>query len=106
MIVQSRSSRQGAQVARSNLAVRLGLAVYAATCAVVFLRCAVLILGFPDSVWSVDAVLTLSSPMVYLLSAIPSSHRLILGSATLSDLTAALLLLVAPLPFFTKRFSA
>ncbi|MGH2615710.1 MAG: hypothetical protein ACRDJC_10760, partial [Thermomicrobiales bacterium] len=97
MIYQGRASRQAAQVARSQLAVRLGLAIYAALCAAVLLRCAVLVFGFPDSVWTVETILTVSSPIVLPLTLAPASNRVVFGSATLADLTAVLLLTAAPL---------
>ncbi len=103
MIYQGRSRRHGTNVARSQLAVRLGLAIYAAICAAVVLRCAVLVLAFPPTVWSVNAIVTASSPIVLPLSAIPAAQRTVAGSATLSDLTTALVLLAAPLPFLSRQ---
>ena len=44
--------------------VRLGIAVYAALCAAIVLRCAVLMLDLPASVWSVGAILSASSPVI------------------------------------------
>jgi len=98
-----RSGRQAAHVARSQLAVRLVLGIYAAVCAAVLLRCVVLISGFPDSVWTVNVILSASSPMVLPLTVVPAAQRIVIGSATLSDLTAALVLLAAPLPFLGRR---
>jgi hypothetical protein len=103
MIYQGRASRHAAQVARSQLAVRLGLAIYAALCAAVLLRCAVLMLGFPDTVWTSDTILSLSSPIVYPLTFAPAANRTVAGSATLADLTAVMLLLAAPLFILGRR---
>lgn len=103
MIYQGRSSRQVAHVARSQLAVRLGLGIYAALCAAILLRCIVLISGFPDTVWTVNAIVSASSPIVAPLTVAPGAQRIVIGSATLSDLTAALVLLAAPLPFLGRR---
>ena len=61
MIYQRRTSRHAAQVARSQLAVRLGLAVYSALCAAILLRCAVLVFQFPETVWTARSILTASS---------------------------------------------
>ncbi len=103
MIYGGRSTRAGINVARSQLAVRLGIAIYAALSATVILRCAVLLLGFPQTVWTVNAILSASSPIVLPLTVVPAAQRIVIGSATLSDLTAALILVAVPLPFLGKR---
>ena len=72
VIYQGRSGRGATQIARSQLAVRLGIAVYAALCAAAILRCAVLILELPESVSSVGAILSLSSPIVRPLTVVAS----------------------------------
>jgi hypothetical protein len=100
---QGRAGRRAAQVARSQLAVRLGLAIYAGISVLVFLRCLVLLFGFPASVWTMKTILTLSAPFVLPFSIIPAAQRMIIGAATLSDLTTALILLVLPLPFLGRR---
>lgn len=99
---QGRAGRRAAQVARSQLAVRLGLAIYAGMSALVLLRCLVLLFGFPDSVWTMKTILMLSSPLVLPFTIVPAAQRTIIGAATLSDLTAALILLVLPLPFLGR----
>ena len=103
MIYQGRSHRRAVQVARSQLAVRLGIAIYAVLCAAIALRCAVLIFGLPDTVWSVRLILALSQPIVAPLTYIPAGGRMMLGSATLSDLTAAVILLAVPMPLVGLR---
>lgn len=103
MIYQRRTSRQAAQAARSQLAVRLGLAMYAVFCAVVLLRCAILVLRFPESVWTVEMMLSASSPVVLPLTIVPAANRMVIGAATLSDLTALLVLLAAPLLLIGRR---
>ena len=103
MIYQGRSGRRAGQTARSQLAVRLGIAVYAAICGAMILRCAVLILALPESVWSVGAILSLSSPIVMPLSVAPPANRVVVGAATLSDLTTMLLLLSLPLALLGRR---
>jgi hypothetical protein len=103
MIYQGRAGRGAAQIARSQLAVRLGIAVYAALCCAVALRCAVLALGLPASVWSIDAILSVSSPIVLPLTVVPSANRVLVGAVTLSDLTAMLLLLALPLALVGRR---
>ncbi len=103
MIYQRRSSRQAAQVARSQLAVRLGLAVYASLCAAILLRSAVLLLQFPDTVWTVKLILTASAPVVIPFRLAPAAHRVVLGNAALADLTALVVLLAFPLLIIGRR---
>lgn len=103
MIYQGRSGRGAAQIARSQLAVRLGIAVYAALCCAVALRCAVLALGLPHTVWSVGAILSISSPIVLPLTAVPPASRVVVGAMTLSDLTATLLLFAVPLALLGRQ---
>jgi hypothetical protein len=103
MIYQGRSGRGAAQFARSQLAVRLGIAVYAALCAAAVLRCAVLILALPETVWSVGMVLSLSSPIIRPLTAVPPANHVVAGAATLADLTATLLLLALPLALLGRH---
>jgi hypothetical protein len=103
VIYQGRSGRAAAHTARSQLALRLGIAVYAALCAAVALRCAVLILDLPASVWSVGAILSASAPVVLPLRVVPAAGRVVIGAVTLSDLTATLLLLAVPLALLGRR---
>ena len=103
MIYQGRSGRSPGNTARSQLAVRLGIAVYAALCAAVALRCAILILDLPASVWSVGAILSASSPIVKPFTALPAAGRMVVGAVTLADLTATLLLLALPLALLGRR---
>jgi hypothetical protein len=103
MTFDGRSVRRSARVARSQFALRLGLALYAAVSAAVLLRCMVLILGFPDSVGSVATILVATDPIVLPLTLIPGAHRGIVGSLALSDLTAAVILVAAPLPFLGRQ---
>ena len=103
MIYQGRSGRAAPHTARSQLALRLVIAVYAALCAAVALRCAVLTLDLPASVWSVSAILSASSPVVLPLAVVPAAGRPVIGAVTLSDLTATLLLLAVPLALLGRR---
>lgn len=103
MIYQGRAGRGATQIARSQLAVRLGIAVYAALCAAAVLRCAVLILALPASVSSVATLLSLSAPIINPLTVVPPAQRIVVGAATLSDLTATLLLLALPLALLGRR---
>jgi hypothetical protein len=103
VIYQGRAARGATQVARSQLGVRLGIAVYAALCAAAILRCAVLILALPASVSSVGTIVSISSPISNPLNVIPPAQRVMAGAATLSDLTATLLLLALPLALLGRR---
>jgi hypothetical protein len=103
VIYQGRSGRSPARTARSQMAVRLGIAVYAALCAAVALRCTVLVLDLPATVWSVGAILSISSPVVRPFTVVPAAGRVVVGAVTLSDLTATLLLLALPLALLGRR---
>lgn len=98
-----RSSRRSARVARSQLAARLGLALYAGLTTVVAMRCLVLVFSLPASVSSVHTLLSISSPVVLPFRLLPVAERSVLGSATLADLTAVLILLALPMPFLGRR---
>ncbi|MFN8663970.1 MAG: hypothetical protein U0075_18895 [Thermomicrobiales bacterium] len=98
-----RSTRRSARVARSQLATRLGLAVYAGLATIVTMRCLVLVLSMPASVSSVSTILSISNPIILPFRVLPVAERAVLGSATLADLTAALILLALPLPFLGRR---
>lgn len=98
-----RSSRRSARVARSQLATRLGLALYAGLTTVVAMRCLVLFFSMPTSVSSVSTILSISNPIVLPFRLLPVAERAVLGSATLADLTAVLILLALPLPFLGRR---
>ena len=103
MLYQGRSNRRAAQVARSQFALRLGLAVYAAVCSLLALRLVVLVFGFAATVDTVSAIIALSEPIVLPLKLIPPANRTAVGSATLADLTSGIILLSAPLLFIGRR---
>jgi hypothetical protein len=101
----SRSVRRPVQVIRSQLALRLGLAIYAVLCAAAILRCAVLVLDLPSTVATVRTILVATAPIALPFSILPGADRGILGSATMSDITAALVILAAPLLVVGSRSS-
>lgn len=103
MNYSSRANQRANRVARSQLAVRLGLALYAALTAAIALRCMVLFFDLPQSVFTVSAILRATDPLLLPLRFVPGAERVILGSATLSDLTVVLLLIALPLPFLGGR---
>lgn len=98
-----KSVRGSARVVRSQFAIRLGIVLYVALLAAVFLRSMVLILGFPASVASVATILAATDPLTYPLTLIPGANLAILGSASLADLTAAIILAMAPVPLLARR---
>jgi hypothetical protein len=93
----SRSARRPVQVVRSQLALRLGLAIYAVLCLAAILRCAIRVFDFPSTVATVRTILVASAPIALPFTVLPGADRVIIGSATLSDITAALIILAAPL---------
>ncbi len=97
MTLGAPSSRRAARVARSRVAVRLGLIVYSALSALLLLRCMVLVLQFPNSVNSVAAIIATTDPIVFPLTVVPGAHRSILAGLSLADVTAAVVLIAAPL---------
>jgi hypothetical protein len=103
MTFEIRPRRQSARVARSQVAVRLGLAVYAGLCAAILLRVMVLALTFPSSVPSVSAILAVTDPIILPLTLLPGADRGIVGALSLADATAAISLMAAPLPFLGRR---
>jgi hypothetical protein len=103
VIYQRRTSRHAAQVARSQLAVRLALGIYAAFSAAILLRCAVLALQFPDSVWTVKLILAVSAPVVFPFMLAPAAARIVFGSASLADITALVVLFAVPLLLIGRR---
>jgi hypothetical protein len=103
MTFEIRPVRRSARVARSQFAVRLGLALYAALGAAILLRSIVLVLAFPASVGSISAILTATDPIVLPLTLLPGAHRGLVGALTLADLTAAIVLIAAPLPLLGRH---
>jgi hypothetical protein len=57
----------------------------------------------PASVSSVGTIVSISSPISNPLNVIPPAQRVMAGAATLSDLTATLLLLALPLALLGRR---
>lgn len=106
MIYHRRTSRHATQIARSQLAVRLGLAIYSALCGAVLLRAAVLLFQFPETVWSARLILMISSPIVLPFRLAPAANRAILGEATLADVTALMVLFAIPLLLIGRRTRA
>jgi hypothetical protein len=103
VIYRARSSRRAAQVARSQLALRLALVLYSLLVATALLRIVIQVMELPSTVWSVNLILAASRPVTFLLTFVPGGGRVVLGSATLADLTATIFLLAAALPFLSRK---
>jgi hypothetical protein len=99
---QRRFGQHPEQVVRSQIAVRLGLVLYAVLATAFALRCMVLIFHFPDTVWTVEQILALTSPLQRPLRLLPGASRSMVGDATLADLTVMLLLVAAPLALLAR----
>jgi hypothetical protein len=102
-IERARSGRRAAQVARSQLALKLAIALYALVMAISLLRIVVLILGFAPTVWSVHLIVAVSRPLALPLSVVPGANRVVLGAATLADLTTTIAVMAAPLLLMSRR---
>lgn len=103
---QQRSDRRAVRVARSQLGVRLGLIVYAALSTAMGLRLLLLALGFPTTVWSVQALLAVSDVIVMPLTLLPGAEREIVLNLTLADISASLILLALPFPLLGRKGTA
>lgn len=82
---------------------RLGLALYAALSTAMGLRIFLLIMGFPTTVWSVEALLAISDFIVWPLTLLPGADRQLIFKLTLADVSAAFLLLALPFPLLGRR---
>ncbi len=100
---QQRSNRRAVQVARSQLGVRLGLALYAALATAMGLRILLLVLGFPTTVWSVEALLLISDFIVLPFTLLPGAERPLVLNLTLAEISASLILLALPFPLLGRR---
>ena len=77
-------SRKGGPRCRSDRALTAGGAPWdRALCGALrsdALRCTILILDMPASVWSVGAILSASSPIVLPLTVVPAAGRVVVGA--------------------------
>lgn len=100
---QQRSNRRAGQVARSQLGVRLGLALYAALSTAMGLRVLLLVMGLPTTVWSVEALIVISDFIVLPFTLLPGAERPLVLNLTLADISASLILLALPFPLLGRR---
>jgi len=97
MIASSRLRRRNAHVLRSQVALELALTLLAVVAGLLLLRTLLLAAGIDEQSWSRSALSVATGPLVLPLQAIPGGSRTIIGSATLADVTAAVLLLAVPI---------
>lgn len=102
---QQRTNRRAVQVARSQLGVRLGLALYAFLSTLMGLRLILLVLGLPTTVWSVQVLLAISDFVISPLTLLPGANRELFLNLTLADISSALILLALPIPLLGRRRS-
>lgn len=103
MIQPPRLGGSNVQVLRSQLALEVALTAYALLGAALSIRLAVLLLGIGSDVWAGATVRTLTTPIVWPLTLVPGAAQPLVGLATLADLTAATVVVLAPLAFLARR---
>ncbi len=96
MITANRLRRRNSQILRSQVALELALTVLAVAAALALLRTLLLIGGVDDRTWSGSLLAAATQPLVLPLQLLPGGSREVVGSASLADLTTAVLLLVLP----------
>jgi hypothetical protein len=82
---------------RSQLALEVGLVIYAMGGAVLLVRLVLLLLGVDDRIWVGATIYRLTDSLVWLLTLLPGANRELLGRASLADLTAVAALVLVPL---------
>lgn len=102
MIGPPRLNRRNAQVIRSQFALELLLSAAALAGAFIVLGVVFKVLGISSRVWTGSMVYAVSDRLVWPLTLLPGSQRTLWGQATLSDLTAAVLIITAPLLFVAR----
>lgn len=102
MIGPPKLRRRNAQVIRSQFPLELVLSAVALGGAFVILRLVLKVLGISDRVWSGSLVYALSDWVVWPLAQLPGSRRAVWGDATLSELTATVLVVTMPLLFAVR----
>ena len=97
MIASSRLRRRDAEVVRPQIALELALTLLAVAAGLVWLRVLLRLFDVGTGVWSGAAASALSGPLVAPLGLLPGGSGVLAGSATLADVTTAVLLLAVPL---------
>ncbi|MCC6312962.1 MAG: hypothetical protein IT337_03040, partial [Thermomicrobiales bacterium] len=85
-----------------QLANQVLVAAVALAGALLLLRVLFLALVLPELVWSGAALIRLTGPLTLLLAMIPGGATRILGSATLADFTAAIVVTAIPIFIFSR----
>lgn len=94
MIETRRSRPPSPHVPHSQLAVELALTFLAVVVALTLLRAFILVAGIGERTWTESLLFAATRPFVLPLELLPGGRRVILGAASLADLTTAALLLV------------
>ena len=102
MIGPPKLNRRNAQVIRSQFALELLLSVAALAGAFVVLGLVFKLVSISDRVWTGSLVYAVSDRLVWPLTLLPGSQRALWGQATLSDVTAAVLIVMVPLLFVAR----
>lgn len=105
MLTPYRIERRGPEVLRSQLALEVGLALYAALSALLLIRVTFLFTGIGGLNGAGRVVFAASDPLLAPFGLIPAAQRPLLGSATLGDLTALGLVVLIPLTLLMRNRS-
>lgn len=93
---QPASGRRRSAPVGSQTLFDAGLTILAIAAALLLLRVLYRLLAIPGRVWSGDTLYTLTNPLVLPLSLLPGGSRVMLGDATLADITTAALIVIVP----------
>jgi hypothetical protein len=81
---------------RSQALLDAGLTMLAIVAALLLLRLLFRLIAIPGRVWSGETLYAITDPLVLPLALLPGGDRVMFGSATLADMTAAALILIVP----------
>ncbi len=103
MIQPPRLGGSNIQVLRSQVALEVALTAYSFVGAAVLLRFLLLLLEVEPGVWTGQTIRTVTAPIVWPLTLVPGADRLLIGLATLPDLTAVAVVVLVPLALLARR---
>jgi hypothetical protein len=103
MIDPPRSIRRQTETLSSQLALELGVTVASLVGALALVRLLLLALGVTDRIWAGATVYGLTDPIVWLLTLLPGAGRQVVGKASLADLAAVAVVVLAPLVLLARR---
>lgn len=90
-------TRGGPEALRSQLALEVGLVVYAALSSLLLIRVALRLIGIGDLTWTGQIVFSITDPLLAPLGLFAAASRPLAGEATLGDLTALGIIALIPL---------